>query len=632
MAKLVAVTAGPSGIAHTFMAAEALRRAAQAAGHLLRVETQAGAAPQDPLSAAEIAAADAVILVTDVPLDEARFAGKTVVRGSTQDAIRRAPELIAQATGSAPVQPVTSTLAETGAPGPAATVSAASAATGTNAQSAPTSQAPLKVVGITSCPTGIAHTFMAAEGLEGGARALGYQAKIETQGSVGAGNALTPQDIAEADVVVIAADTNVDLSRFAGKRVYQTGTKPAIKDGSAVIRTALSDAQVYGSAPSADAGGAGDYVAQAASAKAAKNAGVPSFYKHLMTGVSHMLPFVVAGGLLIALAFAIGSFQFGDQGIFIYEDRYAGTLGNTLFKIGANGAFGLFVPVLAGFIAFSIADRPGLAPGMVGGFLAGLTGSGFLGGIIAGFLAGYAVRWLTRNIRLPRTLEGLKPTLILPLLGTLIVGLLMMLVIGRPVAAALGATTAWLQGLGNTSAGVLGAVLGSMMAFDMGGPINKAAYTFSTGLLGEKVYGPIAAAMAAGMTPPLALFLATLVFRNRFTRDEVQAGKAAGVLGISFITEGAIPFAARDPLRVIPALIAGSAVAGAISMAAGCLLRAPHGGIFVLFIPNAVTNLPMYIVALVAGTLVSTALLGVLKKPLPQEAAVVSQETAAATA
>ena len=586
MAKLVAVTACPTGIAHTFMAAEALRRAALAAGHEIRVETQGSVGTADALTPSEIAGADTVILATDVRVDEARFAGKPVVQTSTQDAIRNAAGLVAQAT------------AALGAAAPAA---------------APVSDGKKYIVGITSCPTGIAHTFMAAEGLEGGAKSLGYDVKIETQGSVGAGNALSDDDVRRADVVVIAADTNVDLSRFAGKRVYQTGTKPAIKDGAAVVRTALAEAPVYGSGSAASSG---DYVADAAAAKAAKNAGVPSFYKHLMTGVSHMLPFVVAGGLLIALGFAFGSFQFGDQGIFIYEDKYAGTIGNLLFNIGANGAFKLFVPVLAGYIAFSIADRPGLAPGMVGGLIAANTGSGFLGGMVAGFIAGYFVRWLNRALKLPRTLEGLKPTLLLPLLGTLVVGLLMLTVVGKPVAAALTAVTNWLQGLGQGSAGLLGALLGGMMAFDMGGPINKAAYTFSTGLLTNKVYGPIAATMAAGMTPPLALFFATQLFKNRFTKDEQEAGKAAGVLGISFITEGAIPFAARDPLRVIPALMAGSAVAGFISMATGCLLRAPHGGIFVLFIPNAVTNLPMYIVAIVAGTAVSTLLLGLLKKPL----------------
>lgn len=587
MAQLVAVTACPTGIAHTFMAAEALRRAALAAGHHIRVETQGSVGTADALSAAEIAAADAVILAVDVRVDEARFAGKQIIRAGSQDAIRNAAGLIAQAGGSA-----------------------------ASAAAAPVAGGKKYIIGITSCPTGIAHTFMAAEGLEGGAKALGYDVKIETQGSVGAGNPLTPDDIRRADLVVIAADTNVDLSRFAGKRLYSTGTKPAIKDGAAVIRTAEQQAVLQGGGAVAASGR--DYVADAAAAKAAKNAGVPSFYKHLMTGVSHMLPFVVAGGLLIALAFAFGGIN------------AEGPLAQALMKIGGgSGAFGLFVPVLAGYIAFSIADRPGLAPGMIGGMMAIATGSGFLGGMVAGFIAGYFVRWLNQALKLPRTLEGLKPTLLLPLLGTLVVGLLMIFVVGKPVAAALTAATNWLNSMGNSSAGVLGAILGAMMAFDMGGPINKAAYTFSTGLIDSKVYGPIAASMAAGMTPPLALFFATLLFRNRFTADEVEAGKAAGVLGISFITEGAIPFAARDPLRVIPSLMAGSAVAGAISMAAGCLLRAPHGGVFVLAIPGAVTNLPMYIVAILAGTLVSTLMLGLLKKPIPQVAAQVEQNAVA---
>lgn len=597
MAKLVAVTACPTGIAQTFMAAEALCRAAQAAGHELRAETQGGGGAQDALTPAEIAAADAVILASTVQVDESRFAGKRIVRAGTAEAIQDPAGVIAQAasTGNA-----------------SAPVSAAPAA-------APSAARPLSIVGITSCPTGIAHTFMAAEGLENGAKALGHRVKIETQGSVGAGNPLTPEDIAGADVVIIAADTNVDLARFGGKRVYQTGTKPAIAGGQALVRRALAEAAPYGAA-GASAGNGGDFVAQAGAAKAAKNAGVPSAYKHLMTGVSHMLPFVVAGGLLIALAFAFGGIN-----------PPPGSFGAALSQIGGGtGAFGLFVPVLAGYIAFSIADRPGLAPGMIGGLLALGGGSGFLGGLLAGFLAGYVTRWLNRGIRLPRTLEGLKPTLILPLLGTAITGLTMIYVVGRPVAAALSAATAWLQGLGDASAGLLGAVLGLMMAFDMGGPINKAAYTFSVGLLGSNVYGPIAAAMAAGMTPPLALFFATLFFKNRFTRDEHEAGKAAGVLGLSFITEGAIPFAARDPLRVIPSLMIGSAVAGAISMAAGCLLRAPHGGIFVLFIPNAVVNLPMYVVAIMVGTVVSTVLLGVLKKPVLETPAIVNTEVTGA--
>lgn len=553
----------------TFMAAEALRRAALAAGHTFEYQAQQG----DPRWQ-HTAPTQQMILVSDLPPQgQAPANGQHV---SVADAIRQPGTLFTSAVATAPA------LADK----------------------------PQRVVGITSCPTGIAHTFMAAEGLEAGAQALGYEVKIETQGSVGAGNTLSAEDIAAADVVIIAADTNVDLSRFTGKRVYQTGTKPAIKDGAAVVKTALVEATPYGT-PATQA----DLMTQAAAAKAAKNEAAAAkgfggqLYKHLMTGVSHMLPFVVAGGLLIALGFAFG-------GIYVYEDKYAGTIGNLLFNIGANGAFKLFIPVLAGYIAYSIADRPGLAPGMVGGLIAANTGSGFLGAMVAGFLAGYFVRWLNHALKLPRTLEGLKPTLLLPLIGTLVVGVLMYTVIGKPVASVLTSMTTWLQGLGQGSAGLLGALLGGMMAFDMGGPINKAAYTFSTGLIDSKVYGPIAAAMAAGMTPPMALFLATVLFKNRFTPDEREAGKAAGVLGLSFITEGAIPFAARDPLRVIPSLVIGSAVAGFISMATGCLLRAPHGGVFVLAIPGAVTNLPMYIVAIVVGTLVSTVLLGILKKPI----------------
>ena len=538
-----------------------------------------------------------MILAVDGKIDEGRFKGKPLTRCTTKEAIRNAAGIVSGLSGTSATPQGSSAQGVKVAPTNAA---AAPKPLEVQPKPAPTG---LSLVGITSCPTGITHTFMAAEGLESGARALGHRIKVETQGSVGAGNTLSPEDIAAAQVVIIAADTNVDRSRFAGKRVYVTGTKPAIKDGAAVVSTALREAAVQGAPAGAS------LAEEAAAAKADKNSGAPEFYKHLMTGVSYMLPLVVAGGLLIALGFAFG-------GIYVYKDEYAGTLGNALFNIGANGAFKLFVPVLAGYIAYSIADRPGLAPGMVGGLLALNGGSGFLGGMLAGFIAGYATKWLNQSIRLPRTLEGLKPTLLLPLLGTLVTGLLMWYVVGKPVAAALAALTAWLQGLGNSSAGLLGAIIGGMMAFDMGGPINKAAYTFATGLLTTNVYGPIAAAMAAGMNPPLALFFATQLFKNRFTPDEQEAGKAAGVLGLAFITEGAIPFAARDPLRVIPALMAGSAVAGGISMATHVQLRAPHGGIFVLLIPKAVDNLPMYVVAIVAGTLVSTLLLGLLKKPV----------------
>lgn len=348
-------------------------------------------------------------------------------------------------------------------------------------------------------------------------------------------------------------------------------------------------------------------------------------YKHLMTGVSYMIPFVVAGGLLIAIGFAA-------RGIYAYDATLAldgstmeatgwTTFWANVFAIGAKGGFGLMVPILAGYIAFSIADRPGLAPGMIGGILAGVTGSGFLGGIIAGFLAGYFTQWLNGAIKLPRNLAGLKPVLILPLISSLVVGLIMFYVVGVPVSAALKALTSFLTGMQAGSAAILGLILGLMMAFDMGGPVNKAAYTFSVGLLSSEVTAPMAAVMAAGMTPPLGLALAAYLFKNRFTEDERESASSTAILGISFITEGAIPYAARDPFRVIPSIMVGSAVAGALSMAFGCQLHVPHGGIFVLPIPNAVDNLGMYIVALLVGTAVTAGMLYVLKKPVEETAA-----------
>ncbi|WP_294239078.1 PTS fructose transporter subunit IIC [uncultured Sphingomonas sp.] len=454
-----------------------------------------------------------------------------------------------------------------------------------------------KIVAITSCPTGIAHTFMAAEGLQEGARQLGYDIHVETQGSVGAGNPLTPEQIAEADVVVIAADREVDRARFAGKRVLVSSTKPAITGGAALIEKALAEAKAQGGE------------ASASSASAATERAGP--YKHLMTGVSFMLPFVVAGGLLIALAFALG-------GIHANDEAAKGTLAYALFTIGAKGGFALMVPALAGYIAYSVADRPGIAPGMIGGMLASSLGAGFLGGIVAGFIAGYGVDALNRVIRLPKNLQGLKPVLILPLLGTLLTGLLMIYAVGTPVAAVLSFLTEWLRGMQGSNAVLLGLILGGMMAFDMGGPVNKAAYAFSVGLVASQVYTPMAATMAAGMTPPLAIALATRLFANRFTADEREAGAAAAVLGLAFISEGAIPFAARDPLRVIPSLMAGSAITGAISMVAGVELRVPHGGIFVLPIPGAVTHLAAYVGALVAGVVVSALLVGMVKRPVAQ--------------
>lgn len=449
-------------------------------------------------------------------------------------------------------------------------------------------QAPAKtsgqpfIVAITSCPTGIAHTFMAAEGLKSGAEKFGATIRIETQGSVGSNDTLSEDEIASADVVIIAADRQVSLERFAGKKLFSTGTKPAIKDGKGLIAQALAEGKLYG-AKSAEA------------APAAKPQGTPGAYKHLMTGVSFMLPFVVAGGLMIALAFALGG---------IYAGNVDGTFANALFKIGAKAAFTLMVPALAGYIAYSIADRPGIAPGMIGGVLAGQLGAGFLGGILAGFLAGYAIKLLTKYIRLPQALEGLKPVLILPLLGTAITGLAMIYIIGTPMAQIMAALTQWLQGLRGANAWALGAILGGMMAVDMGGPVNKAAYAFATGLLTSSIYAPMAAVMAGGMVPPLALFIATRLFAGRFTAMERQSGPATALLGLSFITEGALPYVARDPLRIIPALIAGSATAGAVALAVGSELRVPHGGVFVMLIPNAVSHVGAYALSILIGSFV----------------------------
>jgi len=450
---------------------------------------------------------------------------------------------------------------------------------------------------------------MAAEGLEQGAAKAGHVIKVETQGSVGAQNQLSAAEIAQADVVIIAADTSVDKTRFVGKTLYETNTKAAINDGAAVVTTALEQGKVYQEA-AADA--TANYADQVKDAKAQQKAAAPGFYKHLMTGVSFMIPFVVAGGLLIAIGFALGTIN-------VFDDAYKNTLAQILALTGKN-AFNLMVPILSGYIAYSIADRPGIAPGMIGGGIAFAVNAGFIGGIISGFIAGYVVKWLNDVIKLPRTLDGLKPVLILPLLGTTVVGLLMFYVVGTPVAKVMKELADWLQAMQGSSAAVLGLILGCMMAFDMGGPVNKAAYAFATGLLTSSIYTPMAAVMAAGMTPPLGIALATFLFRNRFSEDEREAGKAAAALGISFITEGAIPFAAKDPFRVIPSTMVGSAVAGAISMSMGCGLTVPHGGVFVLFLPNTVLNLLPYIVAILAGTVITAVMLYILKPQLAQTA------------
>ena len=480
-----------------------------------------------------------------------------------------------------------------------------------------------RLVAITSCPTGIAHTYMAAEALAKAAADAGLVIKVETQGSIGAENQISPEEAAAADAVIISADTTVAEDRFAGKPIVHSGTGEAIRNAAGLIAQAiaLADASAAAATPAPAAAGADaapasgtptdgtDYVAQVAAAKAARKSGQQGPYRHLMSGVSFMIPFVVAGGILIALSFAFG--------IHAYEQQ--GTLAAALYQIGAQNAFALFVPILAGYIAFSIADRPGLAPGMIGGLLATQVGAGFLGGIIAGFVGGYAALWMVRNIHLPRSLQGLMPVLIVPLVTSLFVGLVMIYVVGEPVKAINTGLTDYLKGMSSGSAVVLGLIMGLMMAFDMGGPVNKAAYTFAVGLLASNVYTPMAAVMAAGMTPPLGLALATRLAPRKFTAEEKEAGETAWVLGLAFITEGAIPFAAADPLRVIPSIMTGSAITAALSMAFGIQLRAPHGGVFVLPIPNVINDPLLYALCIVIGTVVTALVVSVIKRPVVEE-------------
>jgi fructose PTS system EIIBC or EIIC component len=460
----------------------------------------------------------------------------------------------------------------------------------------------LKMVAVTACPTGIAHTYMAADALKAKATELGYDMKVETNGSGGAKNVLTAADIEEAVAVIVAADTRVEMERFKGKHVIQVAVADGIRRPKELLeKAAKKDAPIYqGSGKNSDS-------TQEAEGKQSKF----SFYKHLMNGVSNMLPFVVGGGILIAI-----SFMFGFNAANPNDPTYH-PIAEALMTIGGGNAFGLIVPVLAGFIALSIADRPGFAPGMVGGMMAASGGAGFLGGIIAGFLAGFIVLGLKKVLAgLPRSLEGIKSILLYPLLGIMITGFIMLYAVNGPVGAINTGITNWLTDLGTGNAILLGIVLGLMMSFDMGGPINKAAYVFGTGLLANGVYEPMAAVMAAGMVPPLGIALATTLFKNKFTKADKDAGKANYIMGLSFITEGAIPFAAADPLRVIPSVMAGSAVAGALTMMFGIGLRAPHGGFFV--VPLVENGVVSYMIAILAGSLVAAILLGILKKPIKE--------------
>lgn len=463
-----------------------------------------------------------------------------------------------------------------------------------------------KILAVTSCPTGIAHTYMAAEGLEKAAKAIGCFIKIETRGSGGAKNVLTEQDIAEAYCIIVAADAKVPMERFDGKKVIECQVSDGISKADKLLEQALSgNVEVYHS----DTANAENHIEQKGSGGIAHK-----IYMQLMNGVSHMLPLVVGGGILIAIAFLIDGLCVDMNSIPAEMRGEFGTITPVaaLFKGIGGIAFGFMLPVLAGFIAMAIGDRPALAVGFVGGMIAANGKSGFLGALVAGFAAGYLILGLKKLCdKLPEALEKIAPVLIYPVVGILVIGLIMTFVTEPVMGAINTALNNGLTGMGNSSRIVLGLILGGMMAIDMGGPFNKAAYVFGTAAIASGNYEIMAAVMIGGMTPPCAIALATLIFRNKFTKEERDAGPTNFIMGLAFITEGAIPFAASDPLHVLPACIIGSALAGALSMAFHCTLMAPHGGIFVF---PVVGNALMYVIALVAGTIVSAVLLGFLKK------------------
>lgn len=468
----------------------------------------------------------------------------------------------------------------------------------------------LFIVAVTACPTGIAHTYMAAEAIEKKAKELGYQVKVETRGSGGAKNVLTDDEIAKAAGVIVACDTNVPTDRFDGKKVIECQVSDGINKAEELIkRIASGDAPVFKASGKKEA---------SHSSVGGKESIGHQIYKHLMNGVSHMLPFVVGGGILIAIAFLIDGFSVDLNSLPADQRANFGTITQAaaLFKGIGGTAFGFMLPILAGFIAMSIADRPGLAVGFVGGSIAANGTSGFLGALVAGFVAGYIVLLLKKVFsKLPESLDGMKPVLLYPLLGIFLVGVIMQFVVEPPIGALNTAINNGLNGLNGASAVVLGILLGGMMSVDMGGPVNKAAYVFGTASIAAGNYNIMAAVMIGGMVPPIAIALATIFFKNKFTAEERKAGPTNFIMGLSFITEGAIPFAASDPLHVLPACVVGSAVAGGLSMAFGCTLMAPHGGIFVV---PTIGNPLMYLVALVIGSFIACGLLGLLKKKVSE--------------
>lgn len=456
-----------------------------------------------------------------------------------------------------------------------------------------------KILAVTACPTGIAHTFMAADALKEKAKELGVEIKVETNGSSGIKHKLTAQEIEDAPAIIVAADKQVEMERFKGKRVLQVPVTAGIRRPQELIEKAMNqDAPIYQGSGGGSAASNDDEEAKGKSGSGIGN----TFYKHLMSGVSNMLPFVVGGGILVAISFFWGIHSADPN------DPSYNTFAAALNFIGGDNALKLIVAVLAGFIAMSIADRPGFAPGMVGGFMATQANAGFLGGLIAGFLAGYVVILLKKVFTfIPQSLDGLKPVLIYPLFGIFITGVLMQFVVNTPVAAFMNFLTNWLESLGTGNLVLMGIILGGMMAIDMGGPLNKAAFTFGIAMIDAGNYAPHAAIMAGGMVPPLGIALATTIFRNKFTQRDREAGITCYFMGAAFVTEGAIPFAAADPLRVIPAAVVGAAVAGGLTEFFRVTLPAPHGGVFVAFI----TNHPMlYLLSIVIGAVVMAIILG----------------------
>ncbi|WP_258065721.1 PTS fructose-like transporter subunit IIB [Rathayibacter rathayi] len=590
--KIVAVTSCIAGIAHTYMAAEALEQAAKKKGYEIQVETQ-GAAGSDPMTDQTIADADVVILAADLEVrGRERFAGKPTLEVGTSEALAKATEVIDRAAAQVRDAPAASPASEP------------------------------RFVAVTSCIAGIAHTYMAAEALEQAAKKRGYPIHVETQGAAGS-DEMTAADIAAADVVILAADLEVrGKDRFTGKPILQVGVAEALSKPDEVLDRALALRRI---------GSAGARSTPAAVPAASKKVGVGTrIRQNLMTGVSYMIPFVAAGGLLIALSFLFGGYrivdftaqQIIDEGFTVANiTDWAGVM----FLIG-SATFAFLVPVLSGFIAFGIADRPGIAPGFLGGAVAVTVGAGFLGGLASGFIAGYAALYISR-IKLPAAFTSLMPVVIIPLIATFITGFLMFVVLGAPLRALSEGLSAWLSGLSGGNLIILGIILGLMMAFDMGGPVNKVAYAFATtGLASVPADGDpnsvqfkvMAIVMAAGMTPPLGLALATSLRKRLFTDAERQNGKAAYLLGASFISEGAIPFAAVDPLRVIPSAMVGSAVTGALVALFGSTLRAPHGGVWVT---GLVGQPILYLVAILVGMVV-TAVCVIIAKSISRSAVV----------